>query len=76
MKSIFFFLALIGFAGMSFALAPGDRCISNIPGASESLLRIVSPKFYQTLLLRPSKDGLSPEAGGQESSRGVKDHPL
>lgn len=53
MKPIFSFLVLLGFAGTSFALAPGERSISNIPGATESLLRIVSPKFYQTLLLSP-----------------------
>ncbi|MFN2624304.1 MAG: hypothetical protein ABR611_15830, partial [Chthoniobacterales bacterium] len=29
------------------------RVLSDIPGARESLLRIVSPRFYQTLLVSP-----------------------
>src|SRR4051812_6719979 len=33
--------------------AVGSRTINDIPGARESLLRIVSPKFYKTLLISP-----------------------
>jgi hypothetical protein len=33
--------------------ALASRTINDIPGARESLLRIVSPKFYKTLLISP-----------------------
>ena len=33
--------------------APGRRTLKDIPGAKESLLRIVSPRFYQSLLISP-----------------------
>jgi hypothetical protein len=33
--------------------APGPRTLDDIPGARESLLRIVSPRFYRTLLISP-----------------------
>lgn len=33
--------------------APNQRTLKDIPGAKESLLRIVSPRFYQSLLISP-----------------------
>src|SRR4051812_465438 len=48
--ALIFFLLLPG-ARARTALAP--RTLDNIPGARESLLRIVSPKFYKTLLISP-----------------------
>jgi hypothetical protein len=33
--------------------APVSRVLGDIPGARESLLRIVSPRFYRTLLISP-----------------------
>jgi hypothetical protein len=42
---------LVLVASSGFALVTGDRSIRNIPGAPESLLRTVSPRFYQTLLI-------------------------
>src|SRR5437764_808236 len=33
--------------------APASRVLGDIPGARESLLRIVSPRFYRTLLVSP-----------------------
>lgn len=53
MKSRFHFLILLAISSTGLASAPSDRSIGNIPGAPEALLRIVSPKFYQTLLISP-----------------------
>jgi hypothetical protein len=33
--------------------APGQRILKDIPGAKESLLRTVNPRFYKTLLISP-----------------------
>jgi hypothetical protein len=48
--SLFFLVAL---AQPKLAGAPVQRTLKDIPGARESLLRIVSPKFYQSLLISP-----------------------
>lgn len=47
--------ALIGFVVISsnVAAAAARRNIDVVPGARESLLRIVSPKFYRSLLISP-----------------------
>ena len=45
-------LALFCFAGFGIHLAEA-RSINDIPGARESLLRIVSPKFYRSLAISP-----------------------
>ena len=39
--------------GTSQGAATPQRFLSDIPGAPESLLRTVSPKFYRTLLISP-----------------------
>ncbi len=39
----------------NFAGAASQRVLGDIPGARESLLRMVSPRFYQTLLISPVK---------------------
>ena len=41
------------FAGISASAQTPERVLGNIPGARESLLRIVSPRFYRTLLISP-----------------------
>jgi hypothetical protein len=46
------FICLIGPIATFAAPAP-SRSIDDIPGAREALLRIVSPKFYRTLLISP-----------------------
>ena len=48
-------VALISFAlvGGNVAAATAPRNINDIPVARESLLRIVSPKFYRSLLISP-----------------------
>jgi hypothetical protein len=49
-------LAVFGFVALSAAnlvAAPPPRRLADIPGARESLLRMVSPRFYQTLLISP-----------------------
>ena len=48
--TIVVFLVLIA---TSPATAPAQRFLADIPGAHESLLRTVSPKFYKTLLISP-----------------------
>jgi len=45
-------LALICSAGLGIHCADG-RSINDIPAAKESLLRIVSPNFYRSLLISP-----------------------
>ena len=47
---VLLFLVLLDRAG---AAAGSPRTLDDIPGARESLLRIVSPKFYKTLLISP-----------------------
>jgi len=49
-------ILILGFAVLGasvFAATPPPRKLGDIPGARESLLRIVSPRFYQTLLISP-----------------------
>ena len=45
--------ALNIFSDNACAVGLGTRNIRDIPGAPESLARIVSPKFYRTLLISP-----------------------
>jgi hypothetical protein len=40
-------------AKSNFAATSAQRTLKDIPGARESLLRIVSPRFYQSLLISP-----------------------
>jgi len=51
-------LALVCSAVFGFHSAEA-RSINDIPAAQEALLRIVSPKFYRSLLIRLSRDGSS-----------------
>jgi hypothetical protein len=44
---------LVVLAGNNFAATAAQRTLKDIPGARESLLRIVSRKFYQSLLISP-----------------------
>jgi hypothetical protein len=44
---------LVLLAGNNFAATAAQRTLKDIPGARESLLRIVSRKFYQSLLISP-----------------------
>src|SRR5437868_13388275 len=49
-------ILILGFAVLGasvFAATPPPRILGDIPGARESLLRIVSPRFYKTLLISP-----------------------
>jgi hypothetical protein len=46
------FIFVIG-SVVGLQAAPAPRTLKDIPGARESLLRIVSPKFYQSLLISP-----------------------
>src|SRR2546423_13908569 len=46
-------LFLFGLTNLSAESARPHRVLSDIPAARESLLRIVSPRFYQTLLISP-----------------------
>ena len=49
-------LVLLGiFSNALWAAAEPPRMLGDIPGARESLLRIVSPKFYRSLLITPVK---------------------
>ena len=41
------------FGSVNLAAAPAHRVLADIPGAKESLLRIVNPRFYRTLLISP-----------------------
>src|SRR5256885_5093996 len=47
-------LALVCSVGFGIHFAEG-RSLNDIPAAKESLLRIVSPKFYRSLLISPVK---------------------
>jgi hypothetical protein len=51
MLTLIFALAILGTAKL--CAQPARRVLSDIPGARESLLRIVSPRFYRTLLISP-----------------------
>jgi hypothetical protein len=46
-------VAFVILIAMGRTSAPAQRLLSDIPGAPESLLRTVSPKFYRTLLISP-----------------------
>jgi hypothetical protein len=46
-------LLLVACTSSSFSAGQAQRNIKDIPGARESLLRIVSPKFYRSLLVSP-----------------------
>src|SRR5947209_4563137 len=46
-------LLLLIVAHPAFAFVQGQRSISDIPTARETLLRTVNPKFYKTLLISP-----------------------
>jgi hypothetical protein len=51
-------LAVLGFLmvnAVSLIAAPQQRMLADIPAARESLLRIVSPKFYRSLIVSPIK---------------------
>jgi hypothetical protein len=48
--SVFLFLLLLGPKAQPATL---QRTLGDIPGAPESLLRIVNPRFYKTLLISP-----------------------
>src|SRR5256714_2114795 len=51
-------LAVLGFlivSAASLIAAPTQRRLADIPGARESLLRIVNPKFYRSLVISPVK---------------------
>lgn len=47
---------LVVLAGNNFAATAAQRTLKDIPGARESLLRIVSRKFYQSLLISPVEE--------------------
>ena len=47
------FVFLFGLTNLTAESETPRRILSDIPGARESLLRIVSPRFYQTLLISP-----------------------
>jgi hypothetical protein len=55
MKFVAIVSLLLCFAQLSSGAEPPARRLSDIPGARESLLRIVSPRFYRTLLISPVK---------------------
>jgi len=46
------FLSGLGYCNFASGALPPRR-LPDIPGASESLLRMVNPRFYQTLLISP-----------------------
>lgn len=46
-------LVIFGLPENSLAAGQSQRTLADIPGARESLLRIVSRKFYQSLLISP-----------------------
>jgi hypothetical protein len=48
------FFGLVSLALLAPAVAPA-RSINDVPAAREALLRIVSPKFYRSLLISPLK---------------------
>jgi hypothetical protein len=50
------FFVLLGAADVAAALP--QRFLGDIPGARESLLRIVSPRFYKTLMISPVEGGI------------------
>jgi hypothetical protein len=53
MKALVATILLVFLAGNNFAATAAQRTLKDIPGARESLLRIVSRKFYQSLLISP-----------------------
>jgi hypothetical protein len=53
MKRLFLSLAICLLVHTSFAAMTGPRTIKNIPDAAEGLRRMVSPKFYDSLLISP-----------------------
>lgn len=53
MRVVGWVLLLFLLVGRQSHAAAASRTIDDIPGARESLLRIVSPKFYKTLLVSP-----------------------
>src|SRR4051794_2420108 len=55
MRRLSIFLSLLIFAHPAFAIVQGQRSLSDIPTARETLLRTVNPKFYKTLLISPVK---------------------
>jgi hypothetical protein len=50
-STVIFVIAVLGSTALGAAL-PARR-LADIPGAAESLLRMVNPRFYQTLLISP-----------------------
>jgi hypothetical protein len=53
MKVIAAVIILLGLCSAKLHSASAPRILRDIPGAPESLLRTVSPKFYRTLLISP-----------------------
>ena len=55
MKNLAAFLVLFALGVMTLKAEGPRRVLSDIPGARESLSRIVSPKFYRSLQISPIK---------------------
>src|SRR5437868_7624668 len=53
MKSCVMALVWLTLIGGNVAAATASRNLNKIPAAREALLRIVSPKFYRSLLISP-----------------------